>query len=454
MSLFKQKINPRTGQWNLILDTTIAKFIGVVATTSALPLTGNLQNDCYVVEADDRIYTWNSSSSSGTIDKWIDIGSATSIDWSSITSKPSSTVADIDDSVSLKHTQNTDTDLIVNSVEIINNQTTFAESDMDTTRRVVVFTANRTGTFSKVSVGIYTDSITGTTGHLLVQLKEVTQNHPIPSGYFTTSTILESKQVAVGDLVNGWNNIVTGWATVLDKDTQYAVIFTLVGDISFNWYKSYDSNIYPLYFCQYSADDYWYYNANNSDFQIKTYITVTGGNLITNGQLISDLGVADLIRIDGRDLSVDGIKLDTVESSSVSLETVKGDTDIADSISLKHTQNTDNDTTTLINTPDLSGVSDYTLVLEDKGKFIDLDKATAITLTIPGNDLVAFPIGTSIFIRQKGVGAITITPQSGSGLDTVTVDSKDGLVTNGQYSAASLLKIATNTWASFGGLTV
>ena len=102
-----------------------------------------------------------------------------------------------------------------------------------------------------------------------------------------------------------------------------------------------------------------------------------------------------------------------------------------------------------INTPDLSatGVIDYTLILSDDSKLIDMDKADALTLTVPANTDVAFPIGTTIAIRQKGAGKITITPVTG-----VTIDSQDGLVTTGQYAMASILKIATDTWVAVGSL--
>lgn len=73
----KQKINPLTGKFDLVTKDSLLKFKGVVATINDLPLSGNEQNDCYVVSSTDRIYTWNSTSSSGTIDKWVDTGSGT-----------------------------------------------------------------------------------------------------------------------------------------------------------------------------------------------------------------------------------------------------------------------------------------------------------------------------------------------------------------------------------------
>ena len=102
------KLNIHTGRLDLTADSSFLKLKGVKDTTADLPLTGNTENDCWIVKADDRIYTWNKSTPDGILSDWIDIGSVTSIDWSIITNKPSSTVVDIDDAVTKKHTQNTD----------------------------------------------------------------------------------------------------------------------------------------------------------------------------------------------------------------------------------------------------------------------------------------------------------------------------------------------------------
>ncbi len=108
-----------------------------VATYNDLPITGNTENDVRITRDTDNMYTWTLAASSGTLNDWLNIGPISSIDWSAITNKPTSSVADIDDAVakrhthankalldtydqtnadisdavSKKHTQNTDTDL-------------------------------------------------------------------------------------------------------------------------------------------------------------------------------------------------------------------------------------------------------------------------------------------------------------------------------------------------------
>ncbi len=87
----------------------------------------------------------------------------------------------------------------------------------------------------------------------------------------------------------------------------------------------------------------------------------------------------------------------------------------------------------------------YTLVLLDDSKVVTLSNASAITLTIPTNASVAFPIGSQVNIVQLGAGQVTV------GGASVTIRSQGSkLKLNGQYAAASLLKIATDEWVLIG----
>ena len=89
----------------------------------------------------------------------------------------------------------------------------------------------------------------------------------------------------------------------------------------------------------------------------------------------------------------------------------------------------------------------YTLVLGDAQDVVEMNVATANTLTIPPNDSVAFPIGTSIFVVQTGAGQTTITAGAG-----VTINSYLGLKIVGQWAGCTLIKRAENTWVAVGGL--
>lgn len=90
----------------------------------------------------------------------------------------------------------------------------------------------------------------------------------------------------------------------------------------------------------------------------------------------------------------------------------------------------------------------YTLVLTDVAKVISLSNAAAITLTVPENSSVAFPVGTQILLYQGGAGQVTITPAG-----SVTIRSEGSkLKLTGQYAVAGLLKVATDEWVAFGNL--
>lgn len=91
----------------------------------------------------------------------------------------------------------------------------------------------------------------------------------------------------------------------------------------------------------------------------------------------------------------------------------------------------------------------YTLALSDAGKVVTLSNASAITLTIPTNAVVAFPLNTRVDIIQYGAGQVTV---GGSG---VTIRSSASyLKLAGQYSGATLWKKGTDEWVLIGDLTI
>jgi len=90
----------------------------------------------------------------------------------------------------------------------------------------------------------------------------------------------------------------------------------------------------------------------------------------------------------------------------------------------------------------------YTLVLGDAGKFITFTNAAAITVTVPTNASVAFPIGTVIGFQQGGAGQVTF-----SGAVPPTLKSADNAYTTVKlYSVGCLVKIASDVWALGGDL--
>jgi len=89
----------------------------------------------------------------------------------------------------------------------------------------------------------------------------------------------------------------------------------------------------------------------------------------------------------------------------------------------------------------------YTFVLTDDSKLVTLSNASAITLTVPINSSVAFPVGTHIDLVQIGAGQVTVTQTVG-----VTVNAAPSKLFRAQYSAATLIKLATDTWVLVGDL--
>jgi hypothetical protein len=91
----------------------------------------------------------------------------------------------------------------------------------------------------------------------------------------------------------------------------------------------------------------------------------------------------------------------------------------------------------------------YTLVLADaSAKLVELNNASAITLTVPLNSSVAFPVGSQINLLQTGAGQVTVAGAGG-----VTVNATPGLKLRTQWSPATLIKRATDTWVLVGDLS-
>lgn len=92
-------------------------------------------------------------------------------------------------------------------------------------------------------------------------------------------------------------------------------------------------------------------------------------------------------------------------------------------------------------------VASYTLVLADSGKMVEMNNASANTLTIPPNSSVALPVGTAITVLQTGAGQCTLTAGAG-----VTVNATPGLKLRAQWASATIIKRATDTWVALGDL--
>ena len=122
----------------------------------------------------------------------------------------------------------------------------------------------------------------------------------------------------------------------------------------------------------------------------------------------------------------------------------------AGDVTLTGTQTLTNKTLTapIITIATNAQAASYTLVLTDQSDLVEISNASANTLTVPLNSSVAFPIGTTVTILQTGAGQTTITPTGG-----VTINGTPGLKLRAQWSSATLIKRATDTWVAIGDLS-
>jgi hypothetical protein len=87
----------------------------------------------------------------------------------------------------------------------------------------------------------------------------------------------------------------------------------------------------------------------------------------------------------------------------------------------------------------------YTAVSGDANKLVTLSNASAITVTIPNG---VFTVGQQINFLQLGAGQVTF-----QGDGTSTIVSNPGVKTRAQYSIATIVCIASNTFLLTGDIT-
>jgi hypothetical protein len=190
-----------------------------------------------------------------------------------------------------------------------------------------------------------------------------------------------------------------------------------------------------------------------------------------NGSKIADDSIDSEHIVDGSvdlaHMSVNSIDSDQYVDGSIDLAHLSADsvdgTKIADdSIDSEHIVDGSIDTAHLstgltINDPTLTysinaqtGTT-YTPVLTDAGKIVTLNNGSAITLTIPPNSSVAYPVGSSLTFINLGAGLTTFAQGSG-----VTIASSGGTATapsiTAQHNSATCIKIATDTWQVIGAI--
>ena len=143
--------------------------------------------------------------------------------------------------------------------------------------------------------------------------------------------------------------------------------------------------------------------------------------------------------------------LDGITSSTAELNLLDGVT--ATTTELNYVDGVTSAIQTQLNakTPELytfttdSGTS-RTLALVDNFASLSFTSSSAITVTVPANSAVAFPIGSYVELYQFGTAQITVTQSAG-----VTVNATDSQKKSRvRYSSMTLIKIATDEWLLVG----
>lgn len=98
----------------------------------------------------------------------------------------------------------------------------------------------------------------------------------------------------------------------------------------------------------------------------------------------------------------------------------------------------------------IAKTGNYTIASGDENDVIQMNVGSANTLFIPTDATFNFAIGTQINVLQIGSGQTTIAAVTPG---TTTVNGTPGLNLRAQWSMATLIKRAANTWVVVGDLS-
>jgi hypothetical protein len=87
----------------------------------------------------------------------------------------------------------------------------------------------------------------------------------------------------------------------------------------------------------------------------------------------------------------------------------------------------------------------YTISADDETNLIRFSSDSPVTVTVPADSSENLPIGFITHLHQGGLGQVTVV-----GEGSVEVNSSRSLVTDRQYSALSLFKLASDDWTLVG----
>lgn len=97
----------------------------------------------------------------------------------------------------------------------------------------------------------------------------------------------------------------------------------------------------------------------------------------------------------------------------------------------------------------LNKTSSHPLVISDANSLVEFTSSSNLTLTIPLNSTVAFPVGSQVMVVRNGPGEVQIVGAT-DGVNTVSIVSASGFFLRARYSVATLIKRDTNEWYLIG----
>ena len=105
-------------------------------------------------------------------------------------------------------------------------------------------------------------------------------------------------------------------------------------------------------------------------------------------------------------------------------------------------------------TPIIQKTGSYTLsALTERDSMIEVSSASAVSVTIPLNSAVAYPVGTSIDILQTSTGQVSIVGTAGVTINAAPSGGANTAKLRTQWSSCTLFKRASDTWVVYGDLT-
>lgn len=385
MAQYKTKLNPFTGQLQLVPTNIVLSFKAGVASQVNLPLTGNVIGDARITNDTGHLYVWSIEASSGLLTDWADAGDVVDIDWSVITNKPISSVVDIDDAVSKSHTSGSDNQ-IAETVPTKNSGET-VQDKLDELEE---------------NLGDKVDKVIGSS---LVPNTEISKIHTQNTDTKLITDESNPEEVEAIDIKD-----------TVDKMTDFTNFYPFIA------VESCEISIPPI--DPLIGDKYAIPDGAEGDWQ-----THLGAIAIWNGNIWEYIEIPNYTNGLGLgiiyDKATESYKIYSYQNQWIPFNLLPSPANE----SVFHSA--------------IEYIEEHQLnILIDWNRFIFMNSASPLNLIIPQwQDGFDVPLETHIIICQKGEGQVTVVAGDG-----VTIYDKNGLTTSKQWDIIHLINVGANIW--------